>query len=656
MSLSWVASTTNILRIVSDLDRYRVWLKKFHEIDLTNDQEVSSEIFLGYKFFFDVAFRALLDDLVSVPWFDGEDEIFISALGRGVHLNNIPNSSEHVIFLKNIWYKHLEKVLLAKDWKDLKVRLKYLNLNVLEKFFEVFKCCIVPESPYSLEKLYWLWSIDDALVRYTDTQMGYPKPYVDILVPQTSKYYGNADEYLDIVFRGYVYTLQYLWYSLIGEERDFSKIPHLDKMHIADKIFGKEIQRELYSLIPKEEKEEVETRWIELERYIKWKSLDRFFGILNENFVKKLEKTYGIMHISPNNSELFRVRCKCDPIQILKKFYRPFPEPSFMESDKRKSYEDWKRYLDVEFLWLPLDTLSSAGGGTFNGAAAFIYLLSGLCEFKKKQRATNPTKVLRIKHPEDIGHRISYALLVESFGQLYNPPGWIVFYEVGTDFSGTGGSWYYEVEDVIKKYGKMLEVRDVVVPEEIFRKYLLNESVREVSNEYFQIESLKKRVLEYESHVQRLHEAMSSYRGLLPELLVYYLLSSGELPIKKFKDIKWRVTLGGEEIDILALDEDEVPWIFECKFNTHKEEFASIVDQLKRKKEQVEKAYKRTPVLYLVFLANKNQYELSYFEKYNINVLVLERELRKYLDINTIEKLLVDIPSISLDEIHSNLY
>ncbi|ASJ01837.1 hypothetical protein A3L09_00465 [Thermococcus profundus] len=653
MSISWVASTTNILWIVSDLEQYKAWLSKFHGINLENNQSLADNIFLGYKFFFDVGFRALIEDLDSYPWFNGNDEIFMRAWTRGVYLDEIPNSSEYVVFLKNLWYKNLEKVLLAKNWESLEKRLKYFRKNVLSRFFKVLECCITPKSPFTRDQLYRLWAMDDALVRYVDSQMGHPKAYIDILIPTTSKYYRNNKNYLVSVFQGYVYTLQYLWYSILDKEQ-FLRIPHLNEMHIADKVFGKEVLRELGGWLPEEE---FKIRQTEFERYIKWKSLDRFFGILNMHLVRKLEKEYGI-RISPSNGEIFELHCKCNPREILKKFYStPFPEPNFMSlsnnPDKTMNYEDWKKYLNVKFLWYPLDVLSSGAGGTFNGAAALIYLLSGICEFKKEHGIKDPTRVLRIKHREYfedklIGHRISYALLVEAFGELYSHPGWIVFYDVGTDFSGTGGSWYYSVEEVIKKYHQMLKIDEIIVPEMIFRKYLVDESIREVSKEHLQIEELKKKVLSCENLLKGTEEALSVCRGLLPELIVYLLINSEELPIKTLKNVKWRAKVRGEEIDVLAIDEIGRPHVFECKFDVHKEEFESIVQQLERKKMAIRDAYKKLPVLYLIFLFNKNNYDLTPLTKHDINVITLERELRKYLGIGTIDKLL-NMNKTSLD-------
>ncbi len=605
MDIPWIVSTVNILNIMSNLEEFKRWLLEFHGIDITKNDDYSVEIMQGYKFFFDTAFRALLGDLARVDWFGEDDIILQRATFVGIPLQDIPSSCERTLLLKNLWYKYFEKVLHSKSWSDLEKRLNALRSHVLSKFLELFQCWIIPKNRYSLGELCRLWSINDALVRYTDTSRGRPMPYYDLFLPVTGEYYDDKENPMDRVFRGYAYALQFLWYSLLGEDT-FSKIPHLDKMHIADSIFNKEG---------------------------KWQRLDEFFGILRKNVVQKIEKKIGVS-LGVSDYLLFDLNSRCQPKEILDRVYSPnVPDPSYIQN--RDSYEKWKKWLNLKFLWYPIDVLDTFGSRAFNGVIAFVHLVTGMAEFRKSQRDIVPIRVLRIKHPEESGNVISYALLIEGYGLISDYSGWIVFYEVGTDFSGTGGSWYRAAESVLEHYKDVVIVDEITVSSEIFEQYLAEVSPERFSEDMLvRLDRLEQENREYKERIEELEHLVSDHRGIFSELLTYYLISSGSLFGEdglKWKKVDWNITVDGEQIDVLAIDKNDTPWIFECKFDAHKDEFPEILDQLLRKQEAVLKEYTVEPVLNLVFIRNKNNYPTNIFGKNDVNVIVLDPVLRKLL-------------------------
>ncbi|ASJ00234.1 hypothetical protein [Thermococcus gorgonarius] len=340
---------------------------------METDRKKASEIILGYKFFFDTAFRELLEDLAHVEEFGEADIVLQRATFKGISIEDLPNSCEKILLLKNLWYKYFEKVLTARSWRDLEKRLDVLRTRVLSKFLKLFQCWIVPEKNHSLEELYKVWSINGALVWFTDTGKGGPKPYYYGLLPIRKEYYGNNSYFMDTVFRGYAYTLQFLWYSLLGKD-SFKKVPHLDKMHIAEEIFYDDC-RELLALWNLGGSSEEGSK-----TYLKWKCLDRFFGILQEHVVEKIEEQYGVS-FGISDYKLFQLNPNCSQKEFLAGLYSDkVPEPSYIKA--KSSPEEWQKWLDLKFLWYPFEVLDTFGTRVFNGAIAFVYILTGMLEYR----------------------------------------------------------------------------------------------------------------------------------------------------------------------------------------------------------------------------------------------------------------------------------
>lgn len=93
-----IYSFYNILKIILDVDDLREWLKE--KQGLSSDEH----IFSGYVFLLDVCFRCFLDEILSENSFDlDEDYILYRAKFVGIEINNVPNTCEKIIFVKNIW-------------------------------------------------------------------------------------------------------------------------------------------------------------------------------------------------------------------------------------------------------------------------------------------------------------------------------------------------------------------------------------------------------------------------------------------------------------------------------------------------------------------------------------------------------------------------
>lgn len=100
---------------------------------------------------------------------------------------------------------------------------------------------------------------------------------------------------------------------------------------------------------------------------------------------------------------------------------------------------------------------------------------------------------------------------------------------------------------------------------------------------------------------------------------------------KSGKKVEWNIKVGGEQIDVFAVDDTNRPWIFECKFDVHHEEVEDTINQILRKRSAILNEYKVEPITNLVFLRNRNNYPLALFEDKGIHVVVLEPILRRLL-------------------------
>ena len=105
--LSRIFGIWNILRIASNIDEFKEWLKEGHNIT------VFKEFFEGYKFFLQCTFNVFIYALSSDSSLGlDEDFRFFRAQYVGIKLSKIPNSCEKVVMIKNIDQKSCLYTLL----------------------------------------------------------------------------------------------------------------------------------------------------------------------------------------------------------------------------------------------------------------------------------------------------------------------------------------------------------------------------------------------------------------------------------------------------------------------------------------------------------------------------------------------------------------
>jgi hypothetical protein len=213
-----VFGVLNCIKIISDVDKFRIWANSEHGIKNFDD------IFDGYKFFLESAIRTFLQAIIYNSSLDvKEDFVFFRVRFVGVELNKIPNTCEKIILIKNINEK-LRIIKKAKSWEEIKEALSQFKENVLEIFDKIFKSNVAVSQKTSIAK-------EEALIFATMF-------YVYIYLNDTSRFvpHGYWVSILDNDinptqhkknFNGYKYSLQYVWNALLGTKYYSTSIKNL---------------------------------------------------------------------------------------------------------------------------------------------------------------------------------------------------------------------------------------------------------------------------------------------------------------------------------------------------------------------------------------------------------------------------------------------
>lgn len=106
---------SNILKIITNVSKFRDWLKSYHQVE--NDDD----FFQGYKFFISTIFKCLLGsiDLDSGIKIN-EDYVYYRANFYGVPIDVLPNTCDKTILVKNIWCFN-ENIQYSSNWNDIEV-------------------------------------------------------------------------------------------------------------------------------------------------------------------------------------------------------------------------------------------------------------------------------------------------------------------------------------------------------------------------------------------------------------------------------------------------------------------------------------------------------------------------------------------------------
>ena len=461
-----IVSFINILKIISDSDGFREWMRQYHNIE--ND----SFLLDGYKFFTEVVVSDLIESFHLSSAFGLEDDkTYYRAHFVGVNVDDIPNTSEKIIFIKNVWNR-FQEIDNTSSWDEIK--LFWQNIYELFLIFDYIHsentiCTKDIDKELALKATTMFY----AYIFLIDTRKGKPFTYpASILKNKLSP------EFMEKSYDGYIFCLQYVWYVLMGKVQ-FEK-SSLKMLHNAFDIYSQNIgdyERSPLSF-------EYHDGQISL-ALIKWKSIDHFFSIIREEIIKPLEKDTGLnlskgdILILDDDFDKAKLGFLLSPSSL--------PNPDYINDENTNASKIKK--LDYYFLWQMFFKMDCQQI-IVDGAVAFTNLLIGAVQKKRYFKNEDKIHVLRIKHPAigTKGFDYTYAILIESYSNISDYSVWYVFFDCATDYSGFGGSLHQSIELFIDRYleENAIEIKELTIEKDFFEDYLdkgILSSITRIRNE-----------------------------------------------------------------------------------------------------------------------------------------------------------------------------
>ncbi|MBI3639699.1 MAG: hypothetical protein HY223_05220 [Thaumarchaeota archaeon] len=562
----------NILNILSDTTKFRQWLSDFHEL------KEHDRFFEGYKFTIITSLLAFMNSFtMHDPFKLQDDEICYRAEFRGIKLEKLPNSCEKIIFQKNVWQLG-RKIRKSTDWKNLDVKNELFPL--LDLFNKIKKNHLQPTKNISETEALTHLSEFYTYLFLIDTSLGRPKGYYHPFFSTE-----RNPKYLDKVFEGYVYSLQFLWYQMLGSDvfanscvKDLHRCQAIKFQDEDNHSINLGEVFEMYEpeLSPEEKKEQ------EFWRHVKnkWDSIDQFFSKIRSELIRPLEDKIGHRFgglgkglVKLVNFEKAILGSLLDKTNL--------EEPSFMDND---DLESMKKRLDVEFLWYDIDVFDAGQANLeFNGVFAFIALLTGYVTILEEQNSEGKVKVMKIIHPDIRGDHNYYsvAVLIGSYGFFSDASGWIVFYDSLIDSPGEGGHHRDMCFDCINKFKNQsrVELKEITVNKQIFQKYLESRKISFANSK--DLSTIYKEVADNVAQV----------KGKLFE----YVFLKYCMDDKKYDLVKGDFSLSGQQIDCIGV-QGEIVYVFECKLQIH-DNLEEYVEQINRISNLIKKEYPNKKII-----------------------------------------------------------
>lgn len=629
----------NILNIVTDVTYFKKWLKDYHGLVNYN------ELFDGYVFFLNTCVRGLIDTIILENSFSiEEDYIFYRARFVGINIDDIPNTCEKTIFIKNIWEK-TKKTRNSTSWDEITASIKDI-VELLKSFEKIYENYVTPVN--GLPKNYALNSatILKTYIFLNDLQHGVPLAYIVPILKSDM-----TEKRVERSYTGYAYTLQYLWYKLLGEQKFLNS--SLKDLHRAHEVY------------PLEEGENFPRFGFKPTRCKKdcWVSLDRFFGIIKSEIIEHLEDE---LKKKSNFNKLFDALLVCQNFNknLISEYFVKYKlkDPEYLSKEDKKSV--YKK-LDYYFMWYEVDVLDGSKASIFNGIPAFTSILIGNIEKKRHLANEEEIFVLRFKHR--VGEKCydySYGILIEAFGStgISDYSGWLIFLDCATDYSGFGGSLHYGAEKCIGNYldEGLIKIKEVTVDKNVFIDYLSDKSIPqsyddEMYSEFpkrYDENSFTKDLIKgdastigtpYEPNkyiVQSIKTQedrfMSDTKGKFFEYLFFNWLVENKM--KAYDIMSCDTILEDEQIDIY-LEDREFIYLFECKVAMHNPQ--KVIKQVKNKINALNNSKKKI-VSWIVVYSDVSDERKKEINKEGIKVCVnFKRKIENWRKLNKNSKKII---------------
>jgi len=479
------------------------------------------------------------DVIFSQLSFIDEDFVFFRARFDGVKLSKIPTTCEKTAFLKEV-NEYRRQLRKATSWKELQ--------DVFSDFEgEIANCLTELIEEYGFVRKSVNLSKDQALnqssifrlfVRFNDIQDGYPNGYyIPILNVDLRK------ERMEQALHGYISTLQYVWHRFVGAVTYYGTV--LSNLHESQKWSE---SFEMGKALPKKE-----------DRI----DLDRFFGDLGDELIQPRKEETGLSVI--------------DDCVLLDKSAQQ-QTTNYLDRSGDNTELNQEEAFDYQLLWYQAEFIRDSN--IFNGVPAFISLLSGAVNLKRRFADGEKTYACKFTHPVKPGNDYTYGVLVEARGStgLGDYSGWVMFYDCCGDYSGFAGSEHRQAEQLIQECQSkdLLELREMELEKDEFQELIAERTVGERSSEL-------NRQLDLESQRNHLQSKTRKARGLLVELISHYYLSRQG---HQADELDWNIPLETGELDILLKRGAETRCI-ECKYDPSNQDWNHEIEKLEQKVEEI---------------------------------------------------------------------
>ncbi len=540
-----IIPTLRIFELVGDAKSYQAWLKEHHNLELTDPV-----LFNGYKFFLECALSKFFSDITTEEELPIPHGVLLACARSHAYypLEKLPNSCERTIFLKEV-LEYIKPISKAKSLSALEKSIRSFKTNVKNIFDEIFQKCykLNPDNKIDLEGALKIPLIDNLFIHFTQAFNNGPAAYNGELL----KDFWIPEDKLNSCFLGYKYTLQYMWYTVVGKK--LFQESSLVNMHTADSWSE-------YKYLPAPEGLSEMELLIHGDRFKleEQTSLDSYFHRIREEIVLPIEKEYNTSILS--GGSLF-IQHKKIPKSIFKKLLKP------SKPDPYKSLET-KDKIDIILYWYSAEVFEP--GEMHNGVPAFMTNLAGTVALmqKDREREFEKIQVARFIHEVEQGkHRYSYSILIDTKAAAdHYHSGWLIYYDCCGDYSGFAGREFRNAEGLIQKYVKTgkVNLQTLEVSKEDFTKYLANHIHK---NEFLTEQVINERTKKLEElsklQVAKTQNIFGDAKGIILELVTYYALSQYHGPNTK---ISWSLNKKNGEIDILVVTET-VTKLIECKVN-----------------------------------------------------------------------------------------
>jgi hypothetical protein len=598
-----------ILQKASDVDGFLNWLRDYHCISATG------KLLAGYKFLLGSIFKGFLNEIyVNTALELSEDEAIFRAQFKGVPLRDTPNTCEKTILLKRIW-THGRAVSKAKTWPDIRETTRQMKVD-LDIFRQLIEGHCRTTTPFDKEYVIQAIASDRIFTFLNDTS--HDIPLAELTFPSIEQ--TATEKYLADAFPGYVYGLQYLWYSTLGNEEfghTCAKDLHLAldeeevKKHPRPKSHFEEMLEngEKLGFLTKAEKVDKSDLDEELKGCIeaikrdspprseRWAALDRFYRPIQDEIVKpreaKLQIALGMSHL------LVLEEYTKDLLKDLLDSNR-VTQPDYLTKNDDNSH---KKRLSLAMLWYDVNVLDTQSLLVFNGVPAFASTLLGSVELAKAFRSKEPVKAIVFKHPAGMENQFNYSfgIFIQAYSStgISDYSGWLIFFDCATDHSGFGGSLlgFAKATIQIAQEKGPICLNEVVVEKELFKEYLKEHSVSSVFDTLIkETPAGTKEVGSLTAVLTELDDFLAKAKGKLLEHVVYKWIRESQ----EFGRTACDTWVNGEQIDCTGEIGNSLSF-FECKMNMHQDTIDDTISQINRKSRALSKENQRVEAWLVVY-------------------------------------------------------